>query len=229
MTRRITTDNFCLFLKYIFSFFFDMKQNNKKHSLLFTIPILAALVFGSLGTTNVFAEGGIFGVPENVSATNTDAFIGITSVSPDRQAEVEFEGKTDGWAIIGGQAYVSEIKLTGNAVHQGNGIWKVTSDAKISVADRDASLDLKGKAVNGKLRLQGTGTLESGESFRIILRGDYAPISGQPGDFVLDFSAAKIQNMENGLRIPLIQDGIIHVKSVPFLTDELVSEIDSLE
>ena len=206
-----------------------MKQNNTKHSLLFTIPILAALVFGSLGTVNVFAEDGVFGIPENVSATNTDAFIDIASVSPDRQAKVEFEGMTDGWAIIGGQAFASEIKLTGNAIHQGNGMWKITSDAKISVADRDAVLDLKGNAVNGKLRLQGTGTLESGESFRIILRGNYAPISGQPGDFVLDFSTAKIQNMDNGFRIPLVQDGIIHVKPVSSSVDELVSETDSLE
>lgn len=206
-----------------------MKQNNKKHSLLFTIPVLAALVFGSIGTTNVFAEDGIFGIPENVSDTNTDAFIGVAFISSDRQPEVKFEGATDGWAIIGGQAFASEIKLTGNAVHQGNGVWKVASDAKISVADRDATLDLKGKAVNGKLRLQGTGTLESGESFRIILRGSYAPISGHPGDFVLDFSTAQIQNMENGFRIPLIQDGVIQVKPVPTSTDELVPEINSLE
>ena len=206
-----------------------MKQNNKKHSLLFTIPVLAALVFGSIGTTAVFAEDGVFGIPENVSATNTDAFIGLASVSSDRQAEVKFEGRTDGWAIIGGQAFASEIKLAGNAVHQENGVWTVSSDAKISVADRNATLDLKGKAVNGKLRLQGTGTLEGGESFRIVLRGNYASISGHPGDFVLDFSAAQIQNMENGFRIPLIQDGVIHVEPAPISTDELVSEINSLE
>jgi len=206
-----------------------MKQNNKQHSLLFTIPVLAALVFGSLGTTNVFAENAFIGISENVSETNSDAFVAIASTSPDKQAEVEFEGITDGWAIIGSQAYPSEIKLSGNAVHQGNGVWKVSSDAKIIVADRDATLDLKGKAVNGKLRLQGTGTLDDGESFRIILRGTYVPISGHPGDFVLDFSAAKIQNMENGFRIPLVQDGVIHVERTSPSVGELVSEIDSLE
>jgi len=73
---------------------------------------------------------------------------------------------------------------------------------------------LKGKAVNGKLRLHGTGTLDSGDSFRIILRGHYAPINGQAGDFALDWSTAKIQNMENGIRIPLFQDGVIHVNPV---------------
>jgi len=97
----------------------------------------------------------------------------------------------------------------------------VKSDAEISVGDRHATLDLKGKAVNGKLRLHGTGTLDSGDSFRIILRGHYAPISGQPGDFALDWSTAKIQNMENGIRIPLFQDGIIHVQPVVPIVDVL--------
>ena len=129
-------------------------------------------------------------------------------------------GELGGGAIIGGQAFVSEIGLQGNAVHQGNGVWKVKSEAKISVADRDATLELKGKAVNGKLRLHGTGTLDSGDTFRIILRGHYAPLYDNPGDFVLDFSTAKIQNMETGHRIPLSQNGIIHVEPV-------IPEVDS--
>jgi len=192
-----------------------MKQINKKHSLLIAIPVLAALVFGSLGTTDAFAEyANISLVPNNVSSDRTDALLDVSDESPDRQAEVKFRGGTDGWAIIGGQAYTSEIGLSGNAVHQGNGVWKVKSEAEIIVGDRHAKLDLKGKAVNGKLRLHGTGTLDSGDSFRIILRGHYAPINGQAGDFALDWSTAKIQNMENGIRIPLFQDGVIHVKSV---------------
>ena len=141
--------------------------------------------------------------------------------SPDRHAEVEFRGGPDGWAIIGGQAYASEIGITGNAVRQDNGVWKVKSEAKIIVGDRHATLDLKGKAVNGKLRLHGTGTLDSGDSFRIILRGHYAPINGQAGDFALDWSTAKIQNMENGIRIPLFQDGIVHVQPVDPIVDVL--------
>ncbi len=192
-----------------------MKQINKKHSLLIAIPVLAALVFGSLGTIDAFAEyANISLVPNNVSSDRTDALLDVSDESPDRQAEVKFRGGTDGWAIIGGQAYTSEIGLSGNAVHQGNGVWKVKSDAKIIVGDRHATLDLKGKAVNGKLRLHGTGTLDSGDSFRIILRGHYAPIHGQSGDFALDWSTAKIQNMENGVRIPLFQDGVIHVNPV---------------
>ena len=192
-----------------------MKQINKKHSLLFAIPVLVALVFGTLGATDAFAEAANTSiVPDNVSSVKTDALLDVSTESPDRQAEVKFSGGTDGWAIIGGQAYASNIELiTGNAVRQDNGVWKVKSEAEITVGDRHAKLDLKGKAVNGKLRLHGTGTLD-GDSFRIILRGHYAPINGQPGDFALDWSMAKIQNMENGIRIPLFQDGIVYVEPV---------------
>jgi hypothetical protein len=210
-----------------------MKQINKKHSLLFAIPVLVALVFGSLGTTNAFAEDASNSlVPDNVSSVRTDALLDVSTELPNRQAEVQFRGGTDGWAIIGGQAYTSEIGLSGNAIHQGNGVWKVTSEAKIVVGDRHAKLDLKGKAVNGKLRLHGTGTLDSGDSFRIILIGKYAPINGQSGDFVLDWSAAKIQNMQNGLRIPLFQNGIVNVEPVVPIVDEfddLVTEFDVVE
>lgn len=193
-----------------------MKQNNKKHPLLFALPVLSALVFGSLGATNAFAEDAFIDiVPEDVSPARTDAFLDVSDVAPDRQAEVKFYGGTDGWAFIGGQAYDSKIGLDGNAIHHGNGVWKVKATADISVEGREATLDLKGKAVNGKLRLHGTGTLgEDGDSFRILLRGHYAPIHDQPGDFVVDWSMAKIQNMENGFRIPLSQNGIVHVEPV---------------
>lgn len=210
-----------------------MKQNNKKQSLLFTLPVLAALVFGSLGVSNAFAEDTIFGLTsENVSATNADALLEIAPISPDRQAELLFDGSTNGWAIIGGQAYATEMKLEGQAIYQGNGIWNVKSDAKISVADRNAILELKGKAVDGKLKLHGTGTLDNGDSFRIILRGHYAPIAGQSGDFVLDFSVAKIQNMDNGIKIPLVLDGVVHVEPAIPVVDELdglIAELDALE
>lgn len=193
-----------------------MKQNNKKHLLLFALPVLAALVFGSLGSANAFAEDAFLGIiPTDVSPARTDAFLDVSDVSPDRQAEVKFSGSTDGWAFIAGQAYDSKIGLDGNAVHQGNGVWKVQSSATISVENREATLDLNGKAVDGNLRLHGTGTLgEDGDSFRIILRGHYVPIHDQPGDFVVDWSMATIQNMENGFRIPLSQNGIVHVEPV---------------
>ncbi|QLH06899.1 hypothetical protein [Nitrosopumilus ureiphilus] len=201
-----------------------MKQNTKKHSLLLALPVLAALVFGTIGTSNAFADVDIGFVPDNVSLEKSDAFLNVSTESPVDKDIVQFRGGTDGWAIIGGQAYDSKIGMTGKAVHQGNGVWKVKSLADITVENRHATLELKGKAVDGKLRLHGTGTLDGGEPFRIILRGNYAPIYDQPGDFVLDWSMAKIQNMENGLRIPLAQDGVIHVK--PLMS---VEELDDLE
>jgi len=203
-----------------------MKQNNKKHSLLFALPVLAVLVFGSIGTTSVFAEDANNGfIPTGVSSVTTDALSDVAVASPDRQAEVKFDGKTSGWAIIAGQAFPSSIALDGKAVHQNNGVWKVKSTAEISVGDRlDIPLELKGKAVNGKLRLHGTGTLDGGDTFRIILRGHYAPVADSPGTFVLDFSTAKVQNMENGLRIPLFQHGLIDVESVIPTVDDSITD-----
>ncbi len=192
-----------------------MKRNDKKHSLLFAVPALAALVFGSIGITSAFAENTITDfIPQDVSSAKTDTFATITDVTPDRRAEVHFYGSTNGWAIIAGKAYDSEIALDGNAVRNENGVWKIKSLADISVEGREAALELKGTAIDGKLRLHGTGTLNDGDSFRIILRGHYAPIHDQPGDFVVDWSMAKIQNLENGFRIPLSQNGIIHVEPV---------------
>ena len=113
MTQRINTDDFCLSLKYNFSFLHFMKQSNKKHSLLFALPVLAVLVFGSIGTTNVFAEDANNGfIPTGVSSVTTDALsdVALSDValsadalsdvavaSPDRQAEVKFDGKTSTW------------------------------------------------------------------------------------------------------------------------------------
>jgi len=72
-----------------------MKQNNKKHSLLFALPVLAVLVFGSIGTTNVFAEDTNTGfIPTDVSSVTTDALSDVAVASPDRHAQVEFDGKT---------------------------------------------------------------------------------------------------------------------------------------
>lgn len=191
-----------------------MKNPNKKQSLLLAILGIATIALIPWATSDVFAQD----VNTDVAA---DALTDIAIVdSPDRMSEVKFRGGTDGWAIIGGQAFSSEIGISGNAIHQGNGVWKVNSEAEITVADKHAKLDLKGKAAHGKLRLHGTGTLDSGEPFRIFLRGHFAPVYDQPGDFVVAFTAAKIRLMETGVKIPLIQDGIVHVESVDPTTDD---------
>ena len=192
-----------------------MKNQNKK-KLLVALPVLLAIAMAPAATGNVFAQNADVDVSSDIAidvapSLGRDA---TPSDTPDRKAEVKFRGGTDGWALIGGQAYVSDIAIEGNAIHQGKGVWNIASEAKIAVDERHATLDLKGKAHNGKIRLHGSGTLDTGEPFRIFLRGHYAPIADSPGDFVLAFSAAKIQNMENGIKIPLIQHGIIHVEPV---------------
>lgn len=203
-----------------------MKNPNKKQSLLLAILGIATIALIPWATSDVFAQD----VNTDVAA---DALTDIAIVdSPDRMSEVKFRGGTDGWAIIGGQAFSSEIGISGNAIHQGNGVWKVNSEAEITVADKHAKLDLKGKAAHGKLRLHGTGTLDSGEPFRIFLRGHFAPVYDQPGDFVVAFTAAKIRLMETGVKIPLIQDGIVHVESVDPTTDDyekFLKEFDAKE
>lgn len=133
---------------------------------------------------------------------------------------VDFQGTTDGWAVISDQAHPAKIVIEGKAIRADDGVWKIRSEAEIVTADRHAILDLKGNAVDGKIKLSGTGTLESGESFRIFLRGHYTPLYGEEGAFILAFTAAKIHFVETGINIPLIQSGIINVEGVnPVVND----------
>jgi hypothetical protein len=156
-----------------------------------------------------------------VEEMSVDAVQNIPAVdTTDRSPEIQFRGGTDGWAIIGGQAHEAEIGINGNAVRADNGVWKVKSEGEISIGDRHAKLELKGKAVDGKIKLQGNGTLESGEAFRIILRGHYVPLFDEQGSFVMAFTTAKIHFMGNGVPIPLIQSGIVNVEAVNPTTDD---------
>ncbi len=221
-----------------------MTQTNKQKFLLLAIPIIAAIALVPIVTGDVFAQDSSVASSDRVklsASQTTDARISIANsdfardhavVEPqERRAELQFKGKTNGWAVIGGQAYTSGINMTdGHAIHAGNGIWKVSTDAKISAADREAKLELKGTAAHGKLRLHGTGTLDgSDEQFRIILRGHFAPIHNTDGDFVVAFSMAKIYNLQTGAKIPLIQQGIVHVKAVDSTTDDYEKFLNSFD
>ena len=97
-----------------------------------------------------------------VEEVSVDAIQEIPARDTSDRAQVQFRGGTDGWAIIGGQAHTAEIGISGNAVRADNGVWKIKSEAEITVPDRHATLELKGKAVHGKIKLYGTGTLDSG-------------------------------------------------------------------
>lgn len=167
----------------------------------------------------------------DVAGVSADA-ISSTSIAVDRpvdttvRPQVQFDGTTSGWAVIAGQAHEAKIAIDGKAVRNDNGVWRVTSDAEISAAEHHAKLELKGKAINGKIKLHGTGTLDSGESFRIILRGHYTPVFEEPGTFVMAFTAAKIHSIESGMRIPLIQSGLVNVEAVNPSTDDYEKFVD---
>lgn len=200
-----------------------------------TLPAMIALVaimavaFSPMALA-VDANGNIV-TTANVAGVSADASIS-TSVAADLPPEtavrpqVHFDGTTSGWAVIAGQAHEAKIALDGKAVRNDNGVWRVSSDAEISAADHHATLELKGKAINGKIKLHGTGTLDSGESFRIILRGHYTPVFDEQGTFVMAFTAAKIHTTNNGISIPLIQSGLVNVEAVDPSTDDYEKFVD---
>ncbi|MFB5597741.1 MAG: hypothetical protein ACE5RJ_01815, partial [Nitrosopumilaceae archaeon] len=114
-----------------------------------------------------------------------------TPIDPDRMPDVTFDGRTDGYVLIGGQAWESYIELLeGSAYHVHNGMWKVKTSGEISVAGKIATLDLKGFAKGNKLFLHGNGVLEGDQKIRLSLKGFFAPTgnSEDTGVFALAFT-----------------------------------------
>jgi hypothetical protein len=128
----------------------------------------------------------------------------------DRGADLTFRGHTDGWAIVGGKAFESSIEFGGDAHHVGGGNWKISSTGELMVGDRHAKLDLSGFARGNVIHLQGNGSLESGESFRIMLRGHFAPTDDR-NVYAVAFTNAHIQYMDSGIRVPLMQVGSVTI------------------
>jgi len=131
-------------------------------------------------------------------------------IDPDRSPDVTFNGGTSGYMILGGQAWHSEIALDGSAYHVHNGMWKVLSSGKISVAGISAELDLKGFAKGNKITLHGSGTMDNGDKIRLVLRGHFAP-TPEYGVFAMAFTNAKVHNINTGERIPLMHVGEVIV------------------
>ena len=176
-----------------------------------TIPVMIALVAIMAIAFAPIIQAADSVSPNSVSVNSVSDRLAIDTTD---RAQVHFQGTTQGWAIIVGQAHVAEIEIDGYAVRDNNGVWKVTADVEITAPDRHAKLELKGKAADGRIKLHGTGTLNSGESFRIILRGHYMPVFDEPGSFVMAFNFAKIHTVQNDLRMTLIQNGIVTVEAV---------------
>lgn len=134
----------------------------------------------------------------------------VSNTLADRGADLTFRGHTDGWAIVGGKAFESSIEFGGDAHHVGGGNWKISSMGELTVGDRHAKLDLSGFARGNVIHLQGSGSLDNGEAFRIMLRGHFAPTDDR-NVYAVAFTNANIQYMNSGLRVPLMQVGSVTI------------------
>jgi hypothetical protein len=130
-----------------------------------------------------------------------------------KRTDLTFSGQTDGWAIVGGVASKSSIKLAGNAHHTDAGKWKIDATGDLTVADRNAKLDLTGFVRGNKIHLEGSGTLGSGEPIRLVLNGNFAPTSDE-NMYAIAFTSTTVQYMNNGVRVPLMQVGSVTVADI---------------
>ena len=131
----------------------------------------------------------------------------------DKVADLKYNGKTSGWAILGGTAFPSSIGISGEGHNQGNGNWRITAVGDISVADRTAKLDMTGHVKGNQITLQGTGTLNDGTAIKIHIKGHYAATSNT-NEFAIAFTNSHIQYMDNGARMPLMQVGTVTVTPI---------------
>jgi hypothetical protein len=141
----------------------------------------------------------------------------------DRRIDLTFHGQADGWAIVGGTAHKSSLSLAGNAHHVGGGNWKIKSEGELTVADKHAKLDLSGFARGNIIHLQGSGSLDNGEHFRITLKGHFAPTSDD-NVYAIAFTNAGIHYTNNGIRVPLMLVGSVTVVDTTPVPEPLPAE-----
>ena len=164
-------------------------QLSSKKTLM-VLPVLAALAVISFGVTEVFAG-------EDKSFRPGDT--------------VTIKGETQGWAVFNGAAHPATITLDGTATLSQNNKWELETDAFVDFYGGTGEATLRGNANDGQISLTGKGISNDGQSFNLILRGDYAPIHDHNDEFALDFSFAAIHVAKNGVTIPLLQSGIIEL------------------
>lgn len=169
-----------------------MTQKTSQKKLL-GLPLLAALIVGSIGLSNAFAEDQL----DPTQYSDGDTLL--------------LKGQTEGWAVFNGEAHPANISFEGKAILDEDGLWQLSTTSKVDYSSGTADVFLKGNAQDGKIRLTGTGTSDDGINLTLILRGSYAPIADQPGQFALDWTFSKIHVPENGIKISLFQDGIIEL------------------
>ena len=175
-----------------------MQKNTKMIRLFPVFAVMAAFALVPLVASDVFAQ--------------TDV---ITTSEIHEIPDLKFDGKTSGWAIVGNQAHNTGLSLDGKAIYNDDGFWVVKSDSELFIGERDAKLELKGKVIDNKLRLNGTGELSDGTEFRIILRGHYAPIANSDGDYAVAFTTAIVSTTgDNSIRIPLALVGQVNTEAI---------------
>lgn len=147
----------------------------------------------------------------------------VGPVDPDREPDLTFTGNVAGWAVLGGKAYPTEMKLSGDAFHAGKGIWQLTATGEITVEGHTAILDLKGHARGNYVMLHGSGTLSTNDepTIRVQLRGYYAPTANGE-EFAIAFTNAVVHNSNNDHRIPLVLVG--SVMAYPVSDIEIIPE-----
>jgi hypothetical protein len=197
-------------------------NHNNEQKLLATILVLGMVSIAPVAYSLAFAQNETVDQRKDAPRDKDRTDISKDRVDIQRHAtpEIQFRGKTTGWAIIGGQAFSSEINLSGVGNHISNREhWEIKAEGEITVADRIAKLELQGKAHHDKIALHGIGTLENGEQFRVFLKGFFAPIvqtndtdGADRGDFALAFTHASVKYMDSGMRIPLMQVGKVYVE-----------------
>lgn len=145
-----------------------------------------------------------------ISDISPDDIVG--PIAPDREPDLTFIGNVAGWAVLGGKAYPTEMKLSGEAYHAGKGVWQLTATGEITVEGHTATLDLKGHARGNHVMLHGSGILSTNDepTIRVQLRGHYAPTANGE-EFAIAFTNAVVHNSNNGHRIPLALVGSVMV------------------
>jgi hypothetical protein len=71
-------------------------------------------------------------------------------------------------------------------------------------------MELTGFARGNMIYLQGSGELDNGEAFRVMLRGHFAPTT-EDNVYAIAFTNAGINYSNSGIRIPLMQIGSVTV------------------
>ena len=138
--------------------------------------------------------------------------------------------KARGWALFNDEAHKAHLKLDGKGVIKEENKWKIKSDSIISIGEKKAIVGLKGKVIENKLRLNGSGELNDGSQFRIILRGHFAPIDDTNENFALVFKTAIISTtIDERIKIPMVLVGQVNTIPIkPLFIEESSDNIDPI-